>query len=204
MARMHANLVEWMDDKGYGFARLPGGTERVFVHVKSFAKDAPRPQKGDELELEVIAGRNGKPAARNVRVLSHEEVSKRLPYHLVTAAMLFILANVVVITGHAPYGILFIYALMGGVSLFLYGRDKQAALFGWWRISENTLLIVDLFGGIVGGLLAQHRYRHKKSKQSYQFKTLLIVLLHASLLAAIGSGALTLDSIVTLLRFFTL
>lgn len=188
MARVQANLVEWMDEKGYGFARLPGGTERIFVHAKAIAEDMPRPKKGDELDLEIISGRKGMPAAKDVRILDAAEIAKNLPFHLVTAAMLLILVQLVVILGRAPFGLSVYYAFMGGVSLYLYSRDKQAALFGWWRISETKLLAVDLLGGIIGGLLAQHRYRHKKSKQSYQLRIFAIVVVHAVLLSALGSG----------------
>jgi uncharacterized membrane protein YsdA (DUF1294 family)/cold shock CspA family protein len=188
MTRVQASLVEWKEDKGYGFARLPGGTERIFVHAKSVDKSPHRLKKGDELELEVIKGRKGRPAAKDVRVLNAAEIAKQLPYHLVTAAILMILAQLVVITGHAPIELIFVYGLMGLLSLYLYGRDKQAALFGWWRISELRLLLVDLFGGIVGGLLAQHRYRHKKSKPSYQVRTFVIVVIHAAFLGLLGAG----------------
>lgn len=128
------------------------------------------------------------PAAKDVRILDAAEIAKNLPFHLVTAAMLLILVQLVVILGRAPFGLSVYYAFMGGVSLYLYSRDKQAALFGWWRISEAKLLTVDLLGGIIGGLLAQHRYRHKKSKQSYQLRIFAIVVVHAVLLSALGSG----------------
>ncbi len=202
MPRVTANLVEWKDDKGYGFARQPGGTERIFVHVKAFDSSGPRPKKGDELELDIVAGRNGKPAAENVKVLGAEEVAQQLPFHLVTAIMLFLLAQIVVILGRAPIDILVVYAVMGGLSIYLYSRDKQAALFGWWRIRESTLLTVDFFGGIIGGLLAQHRYRHKKSKASYQVRTLIIVGVHAALLAALGSGLLSVNTLSSVMTLF--
>lgn len=198
MGRVQANLVEWMDDKGYGFARLPGGTERIFVHAKSFATGTARPQKGDELELEIVAGRNGRPAAKDARVLGAEEAAQQLPMHVVTAAVLFIMAQLVVLLGKAPFGVLAIYAIMGGLSIYLYVRDKQAALFGRWRVSERQLLIVDLCGGIIGGLLAQHRYRHKTSKQSYQIRTFVIVALHAAFLGALGAGIINLDWLTAL------
>ena len=200
MARVTASLVEWLDDKGYGFARQPGGAERIFIHAKAFATDGPRPKKGDEIELEIVPGRNGKPAGQDVRILSEREVSRLLPYHLVTAAMLFILAGLVVMLGHAPFGILPYYAVMGGVSAFLYSRDKQAALFGWWRISEATLLTVDFLGGIIGGLLAQHRYRHKMSKQSYQVRIFAIVAFHAAFLGALGSQLITAEKTIVFFR----
>lgn len=201
MARVSANLVEWMDDKGYGFARQSGGTERIFVHVKSFVKGVPRPKRGDDLELEIISGRNGRPAAKSVKILGAEDIAKQLPYHLVTAAMLLILVHLVVILGHAPFGLLIVYAAMSGLSLYLYSRDKKAAQFGWWRVSEARLLAVDLFGGIVGGLLAQHRYRHKQSKQSYQLRTMVIVAIHAVFLAGLGSGLFTLTNIASFIRY---
>ena len=188
MARVHADLVDWKDDKGYGFARLPGGTERIFVHAKSFVEGAQRPQRGDTLELEIVPGRDGRPAAKDVRLLGNDEIDQQLPMHVVTAAILFIVAELLVLMGKAPFALVIWYAIMGGLSVYLYIRDKQAALFGWWRISERQLLLVDLLGGIIGGLLAQHRYRHKTSKQSYQIRIFAIVAAHAALLAAIGGG----------------
>ena len=189
MTRVQANLVEWKDDKGYGFARLPGGTDRVFVHAKSLQPSAPRPKKGDVLELDLVEGRKG-PAAQNVRVLTDFEISHRLPYHVVTATMLFILVQLIVIIGKAPFGIVVYYTAMGALSIYLYGRDKQAAIAGLWRVSETQLLLVDLIGGVIGGLLAQQRYWHKTSKQRYQSRVVAIVVIHAGLLAALGSGIL--------------
>lgn len=189
MTRVQASLVEWKDEKGYGFARLPGGTDRVFVHARAIGHDGPRPKKGDTIELDLIEGRKG-PSARNVRVLTAEEIARALPYHVVTATMLFILAQLVIVLGNAPFGLATYYTVMGAVSVYLYGRDKQAAVAGLWRISERQLLLVDLMGGIIGGLLAQQRYWHKTSKPAFQTRIFAIVVLHAGLLAALGSGFL--------------
>lgn len=189
MTRVQASLVEWKDDKGYGFARLPGGTERIFVHVRSLQRNAPRPHKGDMLELELVTGRKG-PAAQNVRVLTETEIARTLPYHVVTATMLFILVQLVVILGKAPFGLVVYYTLMGALSIYLYGRDKQAAIAGLWRVSETQLLAIDTIGGVIGGLLAQQRYWHKTSKERYQTRVFAIVVLHAGFLAALGSGLL--------------
>lgn len=189
MTRVVASLVEWKDDKGYGFAREPGGTERVFVHASSLAEGMRRPKRGDSVEFDIVPGKRG-PAAAHTRIVTAKELGQRLPLHVVTATMLFILVQLVVILGRAPFGLSVYYTLMGVLSLYLYGRDKQAAITGAWRISENRLLLVDLLGGVVGGLLAQHRYWHKTSKQRYQNKVFAIVLVHAALLAALGSGLL--------------
>ena len=157
MARVQADLVEWKSEKGYGFARRPCGTERIFVHARAFVQRGIRPKRGDTLELDLISDNKGL-SAKKARLLSKDELARRLPYHLVTAAMLFILVQLVVILGRAPFAFSVYYALAGAFSLYLYGRDKQAAIAGLWRISETTLLTVDLLGGIIGGLLGQHRF----------------------------------------------
>jgi len=190
MSRVLASLVEWKDDKGFGFARLPGGDERIFVHAKAFGSKHPRPQKGDSIELDVVEGRKG-PAAKNARVLTADSLARRLPYHIVTAIMLLLLVQTVVILGQAPFGLVIYYAALGALSLYLYGHDKRAAITGRWRISENQLLLVDLAGGIIGGLLAQNRYWHKMSKKSYQLRIFAIVATHALFLAILGSGILS-------------
>jgi len=189
MSRVHASLVEWKPEKGYGFARLPGGTERVFVHARAFAERSSRPKRGDAVELDLIKSNKGL-SAKNVRLVGAKELANRLPYHLVTAAMLLILVQLVIILGRAPLYLAVHYALMGAISVYLYGRDKQAAIAGLWRVSETRLLLVDLFGGIIGGLLAQHRYWHKMSKEPYQKRIFAVVAIHAVFLAALGSGLL--------------
>jgi len=196
MAKVQADIVEWFDDKGYGFARLKGGTKRIFVHVKSLEKGLSRLKKGDELELEIITGRTGKPAAKDVKLLDAKQLANRLQLHLTTAAILLITVNLLIILDKAPFDLVVIYSIMGLISLYLYGHDKRAAQFGWSRIAEWKLLSIDLFGGIIGGLIGQARYRHKTSKFIFQARVFLIVALHSFLLALFGSGIISLSSAI--------
>jgi uncharacterized membrane protein YsdA (DUF1294 family)/cold shock CspA family protein len=188
MARVQANIVEWFDEKGYGFARLIGGKDRIFVHAKSLGKGLSRLKKGDELELEVIKGRNGRPAAKDVKLLDAKALAKQLPYHLYTAAILLLSAQLLFILGKAPFFVLVTYSIMSLFSILLYRRDKYAAQYGWRRISETQLLGVDLFGGVIGGLIAQARYRHKTSKYVFQARVFIIVIIHSIILALFGLG----------------
>lgn len=189
MARMMAKLVDWKDDKGYGFAQVPGGTERVFVHARSFEQKSARPHRGDSLEVDVGRGKKGL-FARTARILSLGELQERLPLHVVTAAVLFILVQLVVIRAEAGFGLTYYYTLAGGLSYWLYQRDKLAARLGRPRVPEWQLLLTDLSGGIVGGLLAQHRLWHKTAKPRFQQRTLAIVVLHACFLGLLGAGFL--------------
>lgn len=61
-----------------------------------------------------------------------------------------------------------IYAVLNAVSYALYGIDKFKARKDKWRISENSLLIVSLFGPI-GALLGMQQFRHKTQKPMFKF-----------------------------------
>ncbi len=189
MSRTQAQLVDWNDQRGFGFARLHGGSERVFVHIKSINPHMPRPQTGDQLELEVIKGKNGRPSAKAVDVLgSVTGIKASLSPHIATAAMLLILLQLGQVLGVIPLWLASLYVSMGAMAIVAYSWDKKAARLGIWRISELKLHIIDFCGGIIGGLLAQHMYNHKRNKPQYQKTTLIIVVMHALLLGALGAG----------------
>lgn len=187
-------MVDWNDQRGFGFARLSGGTERVFVHVKSLNPNMPRLKVGDQIEMEIVTGRNGKPAAAAVDILGKETGKKPpLSMHLATAAILLILLQIGLMMAVIPMWLASFYVSMGALALVAYSWDKQAARIGAWRISETKLHMIDLCGGIIGGLLAQHMYVHKMSKKSFQKTTLWIVIAHASLLGLLGIGIINLS-----------
>ena len=53
--RDQGRLVEWFDDKGYGFIQPNDAhKDRVFIHIKDFARTGPRPIVGCALEYVVI------------------------------------------------------------------------------------------------------------------------------------------------------
>ncbi|WP_417070418.1 DUF1294 domain-containing protein [Niveibacterium terrae] len=89
--------------------------------------------------------------------------------------------------------ILVLYALMSLVSLAAYRLDKAKARKGEWRTRENTLLIIDLLGGWPGGLAAQHLFRHKNRKASYQIAFWIVTTLNVVAVACLLRGGLALD-----------
>ena len=60
------------------------------------------------------------------------------------------------------------YLVMSVLAILAYAVDKHAAQTGAYRISEQTLLLLGLFGGWPGALLAQRLFRHKTVKRSFQ------------------------------------
>ncbi|WP_207632977.1 DUF1294 domain-containing protein [Devosia aurantiaca] len=93
-----------------------------------------------------------------------------------------------IVLGQIPLETGLIYAAMGGVAFVLYGMDKNFAEQNQWRISEVTLLGVDLCFGIIGGLAGQAVYRHKTRKSSYVATTVLLAGVHLLWLAGMATG----------------
>jgi uncharacterized membrane protein YsdA (DUF1294 family) len=61
------------------------------------------------------------------------------------------------------------YLGMSLLSLVAYDMDKRAARAEGQRTPEVRLHLLDLACGWPGGLLAQHLFRHKNRKSSFQF-----------------------------------
>ncbi len=61
--------------------------------------------------------------------------------------------------------------------------DKTAARGGKWRVSENDLLSLALFGGSLGAWAAQKFLRHKTRKEPFRTRLTAILVLHAAILS---------------------
>lgn len=74
--------------------------------------------------------------------------------------------------------VLLVYAGASLVALVTYAVDKRRSERGGWRVSENTLHLLELVGGWPGALLAMKLFRHKTRKLSFLLVTWAIVALH--------------------------
>lgn len=70
--------------------------------------------------------------------------------------------------GRFPWVILTAVALLNLATFYVYWRDKDAAVQGGWRASENQLHGLALLGGWPGAWFAQQILRHKSSKKAFQ------------------------------------
>jgi uncharacterized membrane protein YsdA (DUF1294 family)/cold shock CspA family protein len=201
--RRSGELVQWNNKGGFGFVRDEAGHD-FYVHISKLAPDQGRPRIGDIMSFEIAGGRKGRPAAVDVTVTAStpapaptmrdvkrmpETVSRfKLGLRTGAATIMTLLILWAIGTGQAPVWLGGIYALMGAASALLYRFDKLYALNGTWRVSETNLHVVDLFGGIIGGLSAQEVYRHKTVKPRFVAMTWTIALIHTLGLAALAFG----------------
>lgn len=97
---------------------------------------------------------------------------------IVLALAILALASLAPALGRAPVTLTPVYLALAVLAIIAYWRDKHAAEAGRRRTSEQTLHVLDLFGGIVGGLLAQALLRHKTAKPDFAAITYAIAALH--------------------------
>ena len=67
-----------------------------------------------------------------------------------------------------PLQNIIIYVIAINIITFLMmWYDKRKAKRGKWRIPENTLLVLVLLGGGIGGIAGMYMFRHKTQKAKF-------------------------------------
>jgi len=76
-----------------------------------------------------------------------------------------------------------IYILLINIATFvIYGIDKQKAMKGQWRVSENTLMGLAIIGGSAGALLGMRCFHHKTRKKKFSVGIPLIIILQIGII----------------------
>lgn len=65
---------------------------------------------------------------------------------------------------------------MTGITFLIYGYDKSIAGSGATRVPEKALLALALFGGTFGALAGMKVFRHKTTKESFQAKLVVVLI----------------------------
>jgi uncharacterized membrane protein YsdA (DUF1294 family) len=84
-----------------------------------------------------------------------------------------------------------LYAGASAVCFILYAIDKSAARADSWRTPESTLLLLGLFCGWPGAILAQQWLRHKTSKTSFQLAFWTTVIVNMAVFGLLARYAAT-------------
>ncbi|WP_151750930.1 DUF1294 domain-containing protein [Acinetobacter bereziniae] len=184
--RDQGRLVEWFDDKGYGFIQPNDGLkERVFLHIKDFAQKGPRPIVGCALEYVVQLDGQGRYKAKQVTylkatqtvhaktnrtsqiTLNAQKASSLQPMQIICIVYIVALA-ILSISGLLNGMILLFVSIINVMTYWFYAQDKEAAQINQRRVPENILHILAFLGGWPAAWLAQQRLRHKTQKQPFR------------------------------------
>ena len=68
------------------------------------------------------------------------------------------------------------------ITFFAMYLDKRKAKYGKWRISEQTLLILAIIGGSIGGIIGMYMFRHKTKKLRFTVGFPLVLILQIILI----------------------
>lgn len=192
--RLKGTLVEWNDDRGFGFLEPAGGGERAFSHISQFARHATRPAVGERLTYELSRDKQGRLRAMKIQPIAlskakparneKEKTSTLSPWIAVVGALLFFgLVSAPAFNGRLPILVPAIYIALSVITIFAYAFDKSAAMNRRWRTEEATLHALSLFGGWPDAWFAQLAFRHKTKKTSFVVTFVLCVLIN---LVALG------------------
>lgn len=180
--RDQGRLVEWFDEKGYGFIQPNDASkDRVFLHIKDFARQGPRPIVGCALEYTVLLDGDGRYRAQQVTYLkasqtkknvskpklSKQQAQKLKPMQIACIGYILALA-VFTIAGLLSGMVLLFISIINAITYWMYAQDKEAALQGNRRVPEQTLHLLSFLGGWPTAWLAQEKLRHKTQKQPFR------------------------------------
>ncbi len=177
--RYQGKLVEWNDDKGFGFVLPNAGGRKVFVHVNELASSKRRPEVGDLLTFEVGLDSNKRSCVVKVaaviapveraRAASHREArddASKISHWLAFAWIAYVLT--LGSLDRLPWKFVAAWIVINALTYAVYAADKSSARRGGWRTPEARLHLLALVGGWPAAVMAQQRLRHKSNKSEFR------------------------------------
>ena len=96
--RLQGRIIEWNDERGFGFVVQNGASARMFLHVSAFRKKVDRPLLGSLITYEIRQDENGRPRAANAELVGTKTIRKSSEgaflYAMVDLALLLVLGYV--------------------------------------------------------------------------------------------------------------
>ncbi|MBS1713757.1 MAG: cold shock and DUF1294 domain-containing protein [Armatimonadetes bacterium] len=200
--RYQGEIVEWSDDKGFGFVRPrgAGAGDLVFLPKSAFVNRKRSPCIGDTVLYEVRVApadpRRRRRTDKRAALVTYVGEDAPLGAPRKTRTLLIVLglvfwaalslAGAAIGLSHWPGTV---SVLVSALSFLGYGVDKLTAVTGGWRIAETTLHTFDVLGGWPGGAIGQAVFQHKTVKvtflRTYYASVVVNVLFEALVLGLI-------------------
>lgn len=170
-------VVTYDPKRGFGFIRVKGLREDVFVHASELTGGAPL-AAGQRVRFEIADDPRG---PRAVGVLPGP---RGLPPWLASVVGLVVVLGLLawgfVKLGLGPAGAIFV--ALNVVTWLVYGWDKRLAGSNARRVPEAALLGLALLGGSPGAAFGMWAFRHKTRKKPFLVAFGAVILCQAVLI----------------------
>lgn len=190
--RQRGRIVEWNDDRGFGFITPLEGGPRVFAHVSQFPRELRRPEAFDLVTYELGQDDRGRPRASDIAFMTPTATRASqqtlgggrvgAPVWVSVGALTIAIAASASVIGARALVVAVIYLVLSTITYFAYMADKSAAQRGAFRTQESALHLLALAGGWPGALIAQRQFHHKTRKASFQTIFVSTVILNIAAL----------------------
>ncbi|HEV7741359.1 MAG TPA: DUF1294 domain-containing protein [Pseudolysinimonas sp.] len=181
----------WNPDRGFGFVRRADGSD-LFLHIKAFPRETPDPEVGAVVTFEVEAQPDGKLRAARARNADEIYIPPVRPTSPILGALAILAFTAIYLLvelnwGPVPLWVLFVYLGLSVITFGSYAIDKSAARLKRRRVAETTLILLGMFGGWPGAILAQQLLRHKTAKLSFRAVFWVSVLINVFVFVALNA-----------------
>lgn len=185
--RLKGKLLNWNDEKAFGFIAPNGGGKPVFIHKTACSNRQRVPQINDILTFSITTDKQGRQCACDA-TYSGEQLKIKQPRKMntfsVSLSVLFLgLLAIALILEYLPKNLVLAYLGFSVITFITYAFDKSKAKHGAWRTPESTLHMLALIGGWPGAAIAQQTLRHKSQKRDFSIMFWLTVMVNCSALA---------------------
>lgn len=191
MHKLDGKIIKYDSQKRFGFIQTKNKKD-IFFYIREF-RPKRTPVIGEQVVFELGQDKQGRACAVNIQELSfviqkQKEKTKKVQqkqsykayqerqaqkYGVLNAICVFAVIFITfLILSVLAFGIskylLIWYIIIGLASFVIYWYDKNQAQNNDWRVSENTLHIIDVLGGWVGASFAHRLLNHKATKSSFR------------------------------------
>lgn len=144
-------IANWNEEKGFGFILPISGGRSIFFHINDYSHHHKRPFTNLQVQYVTSTDPKGRLCAVDVSPLKgHKNNGREIRQKLLSLVLfssfsmvLFYLLKLMFI----PIELVCIYIIISVITVLMYAKDKSAAEWGKWRISESTLHSLSLIGG---------------------------------------------------------